>query len=155
MIESHGMMGTFEITVKQNGKVIQKDIVKNRIMNVALNESVKPLTGVAADLEIKYLAVGTSNTALADNQTQLVAESVRFEPSVSSSITGTGEVSTEFTILDTEAQVLIEELGIFCGSTATATANTGIMLSRILWTYDKTVSNVEISVRRTDKAVRV
>lgn len=143
-------MGQFEIVVKQNGKVIKTEVVKNRVMNGALNALANAFLDVDPDLDINYLAVGTSSAALTDSQTGLTTEVFRTAPSVVPTLTGTGEVATEFIVLDTEAQVAIRELGIFGGSTCTTAAGTGTLISRVLWTYDKTVTNIELAVRRTD-----
>jgi hypothetical protein len=56
-------------------------------------------------------------------------------------------------LLDAEAVGNLEEIGIFCGSTATSSVNTGTLMSRILFKKTKT-ANEEITIRRTDKVVR-
>lgn len=146
--------GQFVIQIKNKltGE-IKEEIINNRVMDAALNKIIEALDGTAVDMEIKYLAVGTSSAAIADNQTQLTAEIFRTAPVVAPSRTATGQVDTEFTILDSEAIATIEEVGIFCGSTASGTADTGIMLSRILWHKVKTASE-EITLKRIDKVVR-
>ncbi len=64
-----------------------------------------------------------------------------------------GEILNEFQALDSEAVATIQEIGIFGGSTATASADTGTLLSRVLW--NKTKSNSEeLIFRLTDKVVR-
>jgi hypothetical protein len=143
-------VGKYEIVVKKDGEVVKTEVIKNRVMNGALNALANAFLDTDPDLDINYLAVGTSSAALADNQTGLTTEVFRTAPSVVPTLTGTGEVATEFIILDSEAQVAIEELGIFAGSTCTTAAGTGTLLSRVLWSYDKTVTNIEIAVRRTD-----
>jgi hypothetical protein len=148
MIEEYGIQGQFEIYV--NGKLHQK--IKNRIMNTVLQQMIRVYQGQNPDLEIKYLALGTSNTPITDTDTTLGNEIFR------TAITEQNEVSlgtlrTEFVILDTEAVGLIKEIGLFGGSTATASANSGTLISRILWSKNKT-NNEELNIIRTDKVVR-
>lgn len=150
MIEDNGYTGIFEIicTNKKTGE-IKAEVVKNRLTNEALDKFINILGGVAPDMEIKYLAVGTDGAALSDTSTQLVAEVFRTEPSIDPQNVSTGRVETSFDILDSEANVHIMELGIFCGSIATASANTGILLTRILYDKVKT-SSEELSIKRID-----
>jgi len=154
MINEIGYKGQFVIKVKNKitGETTE-EIINNRIMNAALNKLVEVLEGNAPDLEIKYLAVGTGNTAITDTDTQLATEIFRTEPVVDTTRTATGQAETEFVLLDSEAVAQIEEIGIFCGSTAGAGANTGTLLSRILWSKNKTNSE-EISIKRVDRMVR-
>lgn len=156
MIEEIGITGKWHIEVKntQTNEIIYREVIKNRLMNNTLNELMKVYIGTTTNLQIKYCAVGTSAAAVTDTQTQLVAESFRTAPTTATVSTGTGQVTTIFNILDTEALIIIEEIGIFCGSSATASLNTGTLMSRILWHYDKTVSNVEIQLTRIDSVVR-
>jgi hypothetical protein len=148
-----GWVGEYEIQIKnkETGK-IKKQKLKNRLMNAALQEIVKPLTGVAANLEIKYLAVGTGTTAITDNDAALSAEILR-TPDTSLSANATGQVTSQFVVLDSEAVATIEEVGIFGGTSATLTANVGILISRILWHHVKTNAE-EITFRRVDTVTR-
>ena len=149
-------MGEVFITVKNKltGEILRHDHIKNRIMNTALNAYANILLGTTPDMEIKYFAVGSDDTAVTNSQTQLVSESFRtaIMPGTLSS-TGTGEVTSEFYIIDSEAVGQIEEIGFFCGSSATSSADTGTMLSRILWSHNKT-SLEEIEIIRVDTIAR-
>jgi len=149
MINEFGWQGLIEILV--NGKF--DAIIYNRVMDEALDQLAKSLMGIAPDIEIKYLAVGTSNTAVTNTQTQLVAEIFRTPITVPASRTSVGVIQNEFVVLDSEAVAQIEEIGIFGGSTATAVADTGILISRVLWSKNKSNSE-EISFKRIDKVVR-
>jgi hypothetical protein len=146
--------GIWKIKVidKNTQKVLEETEIKNRIMNAALDELLKVLEGDVPDMNIAYMALGTSNTPLANTQTQLGAEIFRTQP-ISQNKTGVGELTTVFTVLDSEAVDQIEEIGIFGGSTATASADTGLMISRILWSRNKT-ANEEIQFSRIDRLVR-
>jgi hypothetical protein len=145
--------GVFEIKIKDKltGEVKTEE-VHNRMMNMALQELVKPLTGTAANLEIKYLALGTGSTAVTDNDAALATEIFR-TPDTFLSANATGQVTSEFVVLDSEATGNITEIGIFGGTSATLTANVGICISRILWTHTKTDSE-EITFRRIDVLTR-
>jgi len=147
MIDKLGWEGTF--IIECNGK---KEVIKNRVMNAALDELIKVLQGQSTDLEIKYLALGTSNTPVTDSDTQLGNEIFR-TPYTTREKTNTGEITHKFVVLDTEAVGQIEEIGIFGGSTATSDPNTGVLISRILWSRNKTNSE-EINFTRIDRITR-
>jgi hypothetical protein len=153
MINDRSREGYFIFRTKAKDGIIKEEIVHNRLMDSAINAEIDILRGITPNQEIKYIAIGTGTTAIANDQTQLANEVFRVVPSNPPTRTTTGEVTTEFIILETEAQVEITEIGIFCGSTATATPNSGNMLSRVLWSFDKR-SNVELSVTRVDRVVR-
>lgn len=152
LINLFGWSGEFDIVVKENGLVTEEHHVKNRLTNVALNKIVNILDNIDPDLDIKYIAIGTSNAALNDSDTQLGAEIFRASVDTSNN-TATGTFVTTFSILDSEAVGNWEEIGIFCGDSATSTPNSGTMLSRILFSRTKTALE-EISITRTDKVVR-
>ena len=152
MTEAIEMQGYFEIEVKENGKTKEKVKIKNLIMNNALDEVLKSLQDFTVDIGIKYLALGTSNTANTNALTQLGNEIFRTQ-FVDQDKVDIGELRTIFTVLDSEAVAQIEEIGIFCGSSATSSANSGLMLSRILWSRNKT-NTEEIQFTRVDKVVR-
>lgn len=145
--------GTFIIETKnKNTSEIKTEVIHNKVMNTVLDQLVKTLKGENPDLEIKYLALGTSNTPISLIDTKLGNEIFR-TPIVSQIVSGTGEIATDFTILETEAIGNIEEIGIFGGSTATASADTGTLISRVLWSKVKTASE-EFTIRRIDKIGR-
>jgi hypothetical protein len=100
-------------------------------------------------IEIKYLAWGSSNAALSVNQHTLGAEFGR--KAVTAQVAGaTGILDTTTYISPSEANTpKIEEIGWFAGPTATAVANTGILVARVLYSKQKT--NLEsIQSSRTD-----
>lgn len=153
MIDKIGWQGIWNIQIKNKDTgQIEETQIKNRVMNAALDELLKVLQGNTTDLEVAYLALGTSNTAVTDTQTQLGTEIFRTQLQ-SSSKTGTGELTSLFIVLDSEAVGQIEEIGIFGGSSASASANSGTLISRILWSRNKTASE-EIQFTRIDRIVR-
>lgn len=135
--EVSGWLGEYEIIVTHKDGTIERQKIPNRIMNAGLNMIRDALDGNVSDLELKYLALGTGDTAVDDTQTTLVTEGFR-TTFVSQETTGTGILKSTALVLDDEAVFHIKELGIFAGSTATSTADTGIMISRILYDRDKT-----------------
>ena len=154
MINEIQWQGLWKIRVidKNTKEVLEETEIKNRIMNLALDEMLKALQGLTPDLDIAYMALGTSNTPLTNNDLTLGAEIFRTPP-ISQNKTATGELTTVFTVLDSEAVAQIEEIGIFGGSGATITADTGTLISRVLYSRNKTNSE-EIQFTRIDRVVR-
>lgn len=144
--------GKFIIKVKNKDGTIQEFTEFNRIMDSILNSLVNVFDGITPDLQIKYLAIGTGTTAITDTDTQLDTEIFRTQ-FLTSNLTGTGEFTTTYTILDSEAVATWEEIGIFAGSGATAAANSGTLVSRILFNFTKT-SLQEVDVTRVDTISR-
>ena len=70
--------GKFEMIIKnkETGEITY-DEKFNRVMNTVLDQLVDSLKGTSPNLEIKYLALGTSNTPVTDTDTQLGAEIFR------------------------------------------------------------------------------
>lgn len=147
MIESHGIQGFFAIYV--NGKLDKA--IKNRITSAWRNAIRDAMSGDSIDLELKYLALGTSDAALSDASTQLGNEQFR-TTFLKKEKTSTGQIVSTAIALDNEAVFNIREIGIFAGS-ATSAANSGILVSRVLYNRDKT--NLEsIQFVRTDNIQR-
>jgi hypothetical protein len=140
--------GTFEILTNKKNKLI----INNLITNEALDQMAEILQGTSPDIEIKYLAVGTSNAAVTGSETTLGAEIFR-TPIANQYKGATGKIVSEFTILNTEAVDQLEEIGIFGGTTASATTDSGLLIARVLWSKNKTADE-EISIRRIDQIAR-
>lgn len=153
MIDALGWLGQFKIKVKnvETGEVTE-ELIKNRITNTALDAIINILDNIDPNLDIKYLAIGTDNSPLDDNDTKLGTEVFRTQFTASNN-TAVGEFTTEFAVLDSEAVTTWEEIGIFCGDSATASADTGIMLSRILYNRTKTALE-EVDITRIDRIIR-
>ena len=154
MNSKRGRKGYFDIKVYRNGKLFQHDIIKNIITDTALDKEIEILLGIAPDMAVEYFAFGTGATTPLATETQLVSESDRFQPTTAFVNTGIGIVEGSVFLTSSDlVGVNIREIGIFCGSSATSSANTGTMLSRILWTFNKT-ANDEIEIVRTDTVER-
>lgn len=150
MREKAGWKGRAEITVYgPEGEVKEVRVVENQIKSVGLNMMRDLLSGALTDGEIKYMAWGSSNTANSAAQTKLVAEFGR--KAVTSQAAGATGVLTTTTYISPQegTEATIEELGWFAGATATATADTGIMVGRVLYSRAKTALE-SVQVVRTD-----
>ena len=98
------------------------------------------------------MALGTGSTAVSDTSTQLEHEFFR-TAFVSTTKPDIGVLEKVAIVLDSEAVGQIEEIGIFAGSTASTATNSGIMISRTLYSRNKT--NLEsIQFTRRDTIAR-
>lgn len=97
--------------------------------------------------EIKYCAIGTDNTAVTATDPILGTEVFR-TPYVSLTNATTTTVNATFYIITTDYTGSIEEVGLFCGSSATSAADTGNLLSHVLWSYTKS-SGEELLIEYT------
>jgi hypothetical protein len=123
----------------------------NLITDDGLNMMRNFLNGAVTDGKIKYIALGTGTTAPANGDHQLGVE--RFRKIVTSQTNDpvtAGELYTELYVADTEANAFkCEEIGFFAGAAASATANTGIMIARVLYSRQK-LTTESWTIRRTD-----
>jgi hypothetical protein len=146
--EIEGWIGEYEIVIRHKDGTEIREKLKNRLTNAGLNMVRDALNGDLTDIKLKYLALGDSKIAIDDTQTQLGNERFR-TPFIKYDKPATGQLKTTAIAKDNEAVFQIEEIGIFAGSTATSAANTGILVSRILYSRNKT--NLEsIQFIRTD-----
>ncbi len=143
----------WEIQHIKNGKVFKTEYKHNIITDLSLNEWADALVGTATDIEIKFMGLGTNTTTPTPTDTQLRTEVFRMDD-IALDRVATGQTRSEFLLADDEALFAIKELGVFCGSTATASFNTGLMLSRILWDIDRTSGATEIRFIRHDTLER-
>ena len=121
----------------------------NLITDAGTNLMRDILGGFVTDGKIRYVAVGTSSTAPATGQTQLVAESFRKAVTQYDNTVGTAQVKTVVYLAPGEANIAIQEIGWFAGTGATASANTGVMIARVLYAHTKT-SGESININRVD-----
>lgn len=130
-----------------DGNVLQEDTINNLITTAGKNLLAKALRE-STDCEIKYIAIGSSNTAPSTSDSQLGTET--FRKAVTSQVAGgSGVTITNLYVAPEEAVGTIEEIGFFSGSTASATTNSGTLYARVL--YSRTKTAVEsIQIERTD-----
>jgi len=141
--------GTLKIKAfDKEGNIIDETNLKNLITSEGKNLLAEALRNSSTDCEIKYIAIGSDNTAPTTADTTLGNEI--FRKAVTSQIAGgTGITITNLYVAPEEAVGTIEEIGFFSGSAATSTANSGILFARVL--YSRTKTAVEsIQIERTD-----
>jgi hypothetical protein len=112
----------------------------NSTVNSGLNLIVFLLAqqaGVTTYSGLSYCAIGTSNTAIAAGQTQLVAESARLAFTSAVTIVG-NQLTVQTYFAAASCSVVINEMGIF-GNGATGAANSGTMFARVLALYDNSL----------------
>ena len=150
--EKEKHIGQFEFKIKNKDGTIEEFTKFNRIMDSILNSMINIFDGITPDLQIKFLAIGTGATAITDTDTQLDTEIFRTQ-FLTSNLTGTGEFTTTYAVLDSEAVATWEEIGIFSGTGETAALNSGTLVSRILFNFEKTALQ-EVDITRVDKVSR-
>jgi hypothetical protein len=113
-------------------KVIEGNNLRVTVGKQLLGDMLIDVSGY--DTGLTYQAIGTGTTAVAITDTQLTTESAR---KIITSRTRSGLVLT-FSTFFTAAQATynIKEAGIFGHSTASGTANSGILFSHWLVTFD-------------------
>lgn len=139
--------GDLLIRVVRDGTLVKTEIVHNTITNNAFDEIIKPLYGIAADMEIKYLGYGSGTSTPDATQTELDTELGRVAD-IGLARSDVGQVVSEF-LIPSATVATINELAIFAGSTSSGYADTGLMIARVLWAHDK-VAGEEIFIQRVD-----
>jgi hypothetical protein len=131
----------------KDGNLIQEDNVKNLITSAGKNLLAEALR-TNNDCEIKFIALGSDNTAVTSGDTTLGNET--FRKQVTSQAAGAvGVTITNLYVAPEEAVGTIEEIGFFSGSSASATTDSGTLFARVL--YSRTKTAVEsIQIERTD-----
>lgn len=144
----------FELKDADTGELIRRWRQKNLLTNANGTQFQRMLRGQSHDMTIAYFAVGTGTTAPARTDTTLANEAFRKQVTqLSSSRSGTDfRVTSVCSLSSGEANFRIREVGVFCGATATATANTGTMISRVLVDFTKN-SNQVLNIYRVDHLI--
>ena len=147
MKETSRLRGHYTIEIREKGKllrVLELDNSLTELYRRAILDHLKEGTGT--DLEIKYLAVGIGETLPTKDDTQLEDEVFRSVPTYQE-IRG-NELRTTWVLLDMQANYHLKEIGVFIGD-ATATADSGTLMSRMAIDIDKTASQ-EVTFIRHD-----
>lgn len=137
-------------TIKHTGTIIirsslgKKWIVQNTITQLFNEELAKAFYAGSPSCHIAHMAIGTGTATPTKGDIALVTEVFRTNL-IGQTVTGYGQVMSEFTILDADYAGLIEEIGFFGGSL-------DILLSRMLWNYTKS-SSEELYFQRFDTLV--
>ncbi len=142
MIENISHSGLYKIYI--NNKL--NAVIHNMITDAALAANAIALSA-DRDIHIMYIAFGSSSATVTGTETRLGSETFRKK------ITGTSasgaSVTSTFVIGKDDAIGSIKEIGIICNPSATSSANTGTLLSRVLWSHTKTADE-EIRIERVD-----
>lgn len=135
-----------------SGRLIEALNVKNQLTEISRTVRTQMLTGnYTGDknaLAIKYIAVGTGTAAASASDTRLGSESFR-KQATQITVPSAGVVRTIISLGSAEANITIREIGVFCGPSATSSANSGTLLSRANVNITKN-SNIIINIIRTD-----
>lgn len=143
----------FELVDARTGKIVQSVEVKNQLTKINRDMRVAALLGEAAeydlaDLEIKYFAFGTGTTTATADDTTLENEIAR-KIVTKVSQTDAGTVQSIASLSPSECNFTIREIGVFCSSSATGDADSGVMLSRVNVNIQKN-DNLTLNIVRQD-----
>ena len=111
------------------------------VTNAGINLLRDSMRGVLSNTQILYVAVGTGSTAPAATDTQLQTEV--FRKALTSSANGAAAGEGIFTLYLSPQDVVgtaIAEVGWFAGSSASGTANSGVLIARVLYSHTKTAN---------------
>ena len=143
--------GFFDIEIFRDGKLADKIHLKNLLTTVSQTARVQQLLGTynggADAFEIKYFAFGDDTTPPAVSDVTLGNE--LFRKQITTITASGGNVQSIVNLGSAEANFTIREIGVFCGTLATATANSGTLLARVAVNIAKN-SNITMNIVRTD-----
>lgn len=118
----------------------------NLVTTIGKQFIAKRITGAESG-GLAYLALGTGSTAPALTDTKLVAETAR-KALTECYQSGVYFYSSVF-LLGSECTFYIKEGGLFGGALATATADSGTLLSRFLLDEDNSVNGYDLTIQHT------
>lgn len=148
--EQTRLKGHWTIEVRVNGELKETIELDNQLTEAYRQAILNQLAGnTAVDLEIKYLAVGTDNTPATAQDTTLGAELFRSVPTAKT-VMGTF-MQTYWVLTNEQANGSLREIGVFAGD-ATASPNTGTMISRIVISLEKN-DTMEVTFIRKDYVI--
>lgn len=134
------MSGVYKMYSNSSGEFKQIDEKHNILMDTVFNQVAlcfDELVGLSRNYHFDYMAIGDDNTTPTSTDTQLGNEVYRV-PYISRANPSNGVITADYYITDSEFSGDIEELGMMGGQSASATANSGNMISHVLWSYTKT-----------------
>ena len=132
-----------------DGRLIDTTEFNNQIEDTGLDYLARSLASSTFDMKIRYMGWGSSNTAVSSSDNVLGDERGRKIITVSATSTTIGIIYNTVYLSPSEATTDIEELAWFASSSAVATADSGTMISRVLYSRSKT-SLESLTVTRTD-----
>lgn len=135
MNDTISLKGRVTIRNAETGEILAED--HNMVVGVG-RQAILGLMAGTETVGVTYIALGTSSTAVTDNDIQLGAEACRSQM-VERTVSGDNLImSAFFNGGDTGVASDFKEAGVFGGSTATGTANSGILYCRALVSFDNT-----------------
>ena len=153
MTDNLSMRGSYRIIARDasTGRLLWAKRVNNMLTACSRTARVQMLMGTydgdGSEFEIKYFAFGTGSATPTQTDTQLDVEVYRKQVTQISADGGT--VTSVVSLGAAEGNYAIREIGVFCGPAATASANSGVMLSRALVNIEKN-TNIVINIMRRD-----
>jgi hypothetical protein len=148
-MSSFGWKENIKIDVTNlDGSLIDTTEFHNKVTNTGLNWLADGLRSTIRVNSLQYLGWGSGNVAVATTDIQLSTEKGR-KLLTSQTSSNTGVCISICYIGPTEATTDIEELAWFAGSSASATVNSGRMMSRVLYSRTKTALE-SLTITRTD-----
>lgn len=149
--EHRGHFGLITITrTDEESGAVEVASFHNLITSAAKNLDRDGYAGAITDRAIKWVGLGTGTSAPAAGDTTLAAEVFRAAVVSYDRTGGTGVVVATANVAPNEAVgTVIGELGWFAGAGATPSANSGVLVARVLYSHTKTSSEA-LSIQRTD-----
>ena len=134
VVERVGIRARVRFRVWRAGVLVRDETIRNLIVNGWLN---RLRSGYISDIDltVRELAWGSSTTAVNATQTGLITEISRKAVTTKTAGATVGEVTVSTYIAPGEANVQLEEWGLFGGDVGSLT-----MVSRVLWSHLKTAS---------------
>lgn len=125
------LRGEVKVTIRdaKTGRIKSVDHFKNMVVTTGKRSIAAGLAGDSNKGYASYCAVGTSTVAPALTDTQLAAEIARKLISVRATNGNTAVFTTYFGT--SEANGTLREAGLFGESTASGTANSGVLIARV------------------------
>lgn len=154
MKEALHFKGHFQIEAldAHNGKVLKIWQMDNLLTEISQKVRTQMLLGTykgtVNDLAIKFFAFGTGTGTPSVSDTKMFDEVYRKQVTQISN-PSSGVVQSVCSLGSLEANYDLTEIGIFCGPEASSLPDSGIMLSHIMWKFDKN-TNIVLNIVRTD-----
>lgn len=150
---AHNKGSYFIQAVDDNGRVVWEKSFSNTLTSISQKIRSAMLMGDTSgysfnDLDIQYIGFGTGTTPPSPSDTQLQTEVLRKQVT-KKQIISDGLVQTVVSLSTSEGNFGIQEIGVFCGPSATIEFNTGILLSRVVTPIPKN-SNLTLNIVRND-----